>query len=107
MSNTVLARARNKHDDNHLSYHTWFCGSGGDSQGARAVPFLKVTNGANHWPVAIETHTLNFPDADHYTGDIREAPVHQWPVAKIHWASPECPKWSQARGAARDFHNSQ
>ncbi len=83
----------------------WFCGAGGSSQGAHAVPGVKVTRAANHWERAIESHAANFPDTDHYRGDIREAPVDRWPVCDIFWASPECPQWSNARGRKRDFHN--
>ncbi|MGW5569806.1 DNA cytosine methyltransferase [Nocardia thailandica] len=81
----------------------WFCGAGGSSQGAHAVPGVTVTRAANHWQKAIETHSINFPETDHWIGDIREAPVANWPVADLFWASPECPKWSAARGVRRDF----
>ncbi|MFI6496845.1 DNA cytosine methyltransferase [Nonomuraea typhae] len=85
----------------------WFAGAGGSSQGAHAVPGVCVTLAANHWQRALESHASNFPETDHYLGDIREAPVHRWPVADIFWASPECPQWSNARGKKRDFANSQ
>jgi DNA (cytosine-5)-methyltransferase 1 len=81
----------------------WFCGAGGSSQGIDSVPGVTVTRAANHWAKAIETHALNFPAADHYQGDIREAPVDTWPTADLFWASPECPQWSTARGKRRDF----
>lgn len=86
-----------------LTVMDWFCGAGGSSQGAHAVPGVTVTRAANHWTKAIETHSANFPETDHWIGDIREAPVDKWPVADIFWASPECPKWSAARGVRRDF----
>jgi DNA (cytosine-5)-methyltransferase 1 len=85
----------------------WFCGAGGSSQGAHAVPGVTVARAANHWDKAIETHTMNFPETDHYKGDIREAPVDRWPVTELFWASPECPKWTVARGKKRDFHNTR
>jgi DNA (cytosine-5)-methyltransferase 1 len=84
----------------------WFCGAGGSSQGAHAVPGIEVTRAANHWIRAIESHAANFPETDHYRGDIREAPVERWPVTDIFWASPECPQWSNARGKKRDFSTS-
>ncbi|WP_301122585.1 DNA cytosine methyltransferase [Mycolicibacterium fortuitum] len=86
-----------------LEIMDWFCGAGGSSQGMHAVPHVRVTKAANHWDKAIESHAANFPDTDHYLGDIREAPVAKWPVADIFWASPECPQWSTARGKKRDF----
>lgn len=93
--------------DGELRVMDWFCGAGGSSQGAHAVPGVTVARAANHWDKAIESHSLNFPDTDHYRGDIREAPVDRWPVTEIFWASPECPKWSNARGKKRDYHNTQ
>ncbi|WP_307827416.1 DNA cytosine methyltransferase [Planomonospora sp. ID82291] len=90
-----------------LTVMDWFCGAGGSSQGAHAVPGVTVTRAANHWEMAIASHAANFPATDHYQGDIRTAPVHRWPVADLFWASPECPKWSRARGKRRDFHNTR
>lgn len=88
---------------NGLVHWTGNCGAGGSSQGADAVPGLRVERAANHWERAIESHAANFPNVDHYRGDIREAPVDRWPVTDIFWASPECPQWSNARGKRRDF----
>lgn len=95
-----------RNDNDALTVMDWFCGAGGSSQGAHAVPGVKVTRAANHWERAIESHAANFPETDHYRGDIREAPVDRWPVTDIFWASPECPQWSNARGKKRDFANS-
>lgn len=95
-----------RHDD-ELRLMDWFCGAGGSSQGAHAVPGVRVARAANHWEKAIASHSLNFPETDHYRGDIREAPVERWPVAELFWASPECPKWSSARGKKRDYHNTR
>lgn len=89
--------------DSDLRLMDWFCGAGGSSQGAHAVPGVTVSLAANHWAKAIESHSINFPSTSHYKGDIREAPVATWPTADIFWASPECPKWSNARGKKRNF----
>jgi DNA (cytosine-5)-methyltransferase 1 len=86
-----------------LTVMDWFCGAGGSSQGIDSVPGVTVTRAANHWARAIETHARNFPQADHFQGDIRLAPVETWPTCDIFWASPECPQWSSARGKRRDF----
>ncbi|MFF4228005.1 DNA cytosine methyltransferase [Streptomyces sp. NPDC001820] len=91
--------------DSAITAMDWFCGAGGSSQGIHAVPGVSVERAANHWDKAIASHSLNFPATDHYKGDIRTAPVEKWPVTKLFWASPECPKWSRARGRRRDFHN--
>lgn len=90
-----------------LTLMDWFCGAGGSSQGAHAVPGVQVTRAANHWAPAIRTHAANFPAVDHYQGDIRTAPVHRWPVCDMFWASPSCTKWSKARGKKRTFHNTR
>ncbi|MGW4075943.1 DNA cytosine methyltransferase [Streptomyces asiaticus] len=94
-----------RHDNDALTVMDWFCGAGGSSQGAHAVPGLRVTRAANHWERAIESHAANFPETDHYRGDIRQAPVWAWPVTDIFWASPECTNWSVAKGKKRDFIN--
>ncbi|YCK35145.1 DNA cytosine methyltransferase [Actinomadura sp. ATCC 39365] len=89
-----------------LTLMDWFCGAGGSSQGAHAVPGVEVARAANHWDKAIASHAANFPHTDHWKGDIREAPVDRWPVCDLFWASPECTKWSLARGKKRTFHRS-
>ena len=95
-----------RHDDTALTVMDWFCGAGGSSQGMHSIPGVRMARAANHWERAIESHAANFPEVDHYRGDIREAPVEQWPVTDIFWASPECPQWSNARGKRRDFDQS-
>jgi DNA (cytosine-5)-methyltransferase 1 len=92
-----------RHDTDALSVMDWFCGAGGSSQGVHAVPGVRVERAANHWELAIDTHERNFPTASHYRGDIREAPVWDWPVTDIFWASPECTNWSIAKGKQRDY----
>ncbi|GGX49239.1 DNA cytosine methyltransferase [Streptomyces noursei] len=94
-----------RHDDSALTVMDWFCGAGGSSQGAHAVPGVRVERAANHWKRAIESHAANFPTTDHYQGDIRKAPVWDWPVTDIFWASPECTNWSVAKGRKRSFDN--
>ncbi|MEV5347137.1 DNA cytosine methyltransferase [Streptomyces achromogenes] len=92
-----------RHDNDALTVMDWFCGAGGSSQGMHSIPGVRMARAANHWERAIESHAANFPEVDHYRGDIREAPVEKWPVTDIFWASPECPQWSNARGKKRDF----
>lgn len=96
-----------RHDSDAITLMDWFCGAGGSSQGAHVVPNVRVALAANHWDLALDTHAANFPHTVHKQGDIREAPVHDWPVASIHWASPECTKWSLARGKKRNFTNTK
>jgi DNA (cytosine-5)-methyltransferase 1 len=96
-----------RHDSDAIDLMDWFCGAGGSSQGAHAVPNVRVALAANHWKLAMDTHAENFPFTVHKQGDIRESDVHAWPVATIHWASPECTKWSIANGKKRTFHQSR
>lgn len=84
-----------------LTVMDWFCGAGGSSQGAHAVPGVEVTLAANHWELAISSHAANFPGVDHKIGDIRTLPVWTWPIADIFLASPECTNWTMAKGVAR------
>lgn len=90
-----------------LKAMSWFCGAGGDSQAMDQVPGVEVFFGANHWDRAIESHSANFPRADHFCGDLSSTDgrkrVASLPVADIFWASPECPQWSLARGKKRDY----
>lgn len=90
-----------------LTVMDWFCGAGGSSQGIDVVPGVEVTLAANHWHLAIASHASNFPQVRHEIGDIRDLPVHRWPVAQGFWASPECKKWTSARGKARDYDSNQ
>jgi len=86
-----------------LTLIDFFCGAGGSSQGATAVPGVTARLAANHWARAIESHALNFPATEHFQGDLHAADVARFPAGEIFWASPECPTWSQARGQRRDY----
>jgi DNA (cytosine-5)-methyltransferase 1 len=86
-----------------LTLIDFFCGAGGSSQGATAIPGVTARLAANHWQQAIDTHAANFPDTEHFRGDLHDADVAGFPAGDIFWASPECPQWSQARGVQREF----
>jgi DNA (cytosine-5)-methyltransferase 1 len=86
-----------------ITYHDWFCGGGGSSQGAESVPGVFIKAAANHWARAIETHERNFPEAVHKHGDIREMDLTRIPPCMIFWSSPECPYWSQGQGKTQTF----
>lgn len=86
-----------------LRLNDWFCGAGGATQGAHAVPGIVPVLAANHDQLAIETHSTNFPDVEHFRGDIRDLDVAGHPYAEIFWASPECTNWSQAKGKPVDY----
>lgn len=78
-----------------------FCGAGGSSLGAEAVPGVRLVMAANHWETAIEVHQANFPDAGHDCADISQADPRRYPVTDVLLASPECTNHSQARGVSR------
>lgn len=80
-----------------------FAGFGGASQGTTAVPGVELVFAANHAPLAVQVHAMNFPRAEHYRGDIREADVAGFPRADLFWSSPACPGWTDARGVKREF----
>ena len=82
-----------------------FCGAGGTSSGAaraiaaagRSMSLVAV----NHWQVAVDTHQLNHPNAQHYVQDLEHAdPELLVPGGHLDilLASPECRYFSRARG---------
>lgn len=78
-----------------------FCGAGGSSTGAIAVPGVTVRIASNHWDLAVETHNTNHPDADHLCADLSQIDPRYFPTTDILWASPECTNHSVARGRKR------
>lgn len=89
-----------------LTAYDEFSGFGGSSQGFTAVPGVELAMAANHRQLAIDVHAMNFPDADHYCGDVAKEDIARFPAADLFWASPSCPPWSNARGVRRDFDRS-
>ncbi len=81
------------------------CGAGGSSTGcSRALADLGLKMElvcVNHWPTAIETHTLNHPEARHYCQDIATVRPHLLVpegYLDLLMASPSCTHHSVARG---------
>jgi DNA (cytosine-5)-methyltransferase 1 len=91
--------------DGPLRLTDWFCGAGGSTQGIATIPGVQPTHAANHWAKAIESHAANFPDVEHWKGDIRDIDVRKLPDSELFWSSPECTTWSRARGKGRDYAN--
>lgn len=84
-----------------------FCGAGGTSTGALSAVTEDLGGKArmtaiNHWPVAIETHTANHPDAVHLCTNLDQINPRQLGYGPrevdLLWASPECMHHSRARG---------
>jgi DNA (cytosine-5)-methyltransferase 1 len=105
-----VARVRRGHHQEGeplmLTLYDEFAGFGGSSQGAATVPGVELMLAANHNPLAIDVHSMNFPKADHYCGDIAKADIAGFPRADLFWSSPSCPPWTDARGVKRDFDRS-
>ena len=78
-----------------------FCGAGGSSTGAVAIPGVEVRIASNHWDLAVETHNTNHPDADHLCADLSQIDPRYFPTTDILWASPECTNHSVAKGRKR------
>lgn len=79
-----------------------FCGAGGSSTGAIAVPGLSVRAASNHWSLAVETHNANHQDADHICADLSQISPAYFPPSDLLWASPECTNHSRAKGRKKD-----
>jgi DNA (cytosine-5)-methyltransferase 1 len=77
-----------------------FCGLGGSSIGLTAAG-LQLVLAANHWDRAIETHSANFPDAEHLCADVSNYDWRRAPKTDVGWFSPECTWHSPAGGRKR------
>lgn len=82
-----------------------FCGAGGSSTGARRALESRGLRmklvAINHWPIAVETHQRNHPDAQHYCVDVyKTRPRDAIPGGRLDllMASPTCTFHSRARG---------
>jgi len=87
----------------YLTITDQFCGAGGSSQGARAVSRkykggIELTLALNHWKLAIETHSTNFPQTRHDCTDVSAADPRWYPSTDILITSPECTNHSLAKG---------
>lgn len=76
-----------------------FCGMGGDAEAFREVGFRPIF-GANHNQSAVDTHAANFPDCDHWCGDVNNLDMRRVPAAQLIFASPICTEASPAGGNA-------
>lgn len=81
-----------------------FCGAGGSSTGllrvAESLGARVDLTAVNHWPVAVETHAANHPDARHVCESLDSVDARKVTGGKLDllWASPECTHHSTARG---------
>ncbi|MBV7418470.1 DNA cytosine methyltransferase [Comamonas sp. CMM03] len=77
-----------------------FAGAGGFSTGA-TMAGAQVIWAANHWPLAVQYHAANHPDADHLCQDLHQADWSLVPSTDILLAAPCCQGHSKARGKAK------
>lgn len=80
-----------------------FCGAGGSSIGASAAG-AEVKLAMNHWKLAIETHSTNFPKVDHDCTDISAVDPRRYPSTDILITSPECTNHTVAKGKPRRYY---
>jgi DNA (cytosine-5)-methyltransferase 1 len=83
-----------------------FCGAGGESTGivqaGHEAGWKLDLAAVNHWPTAIETHRMNYPEARAYCHDLASLnPLDVFEAGQrvaLLWGSPECTHHSIARG---------
>lgn len=90
---------------NQLNIIDMFCGGGGESTGlisaAHEYDFDVNMSAINHWERAIETHTANYPFAEHRIEDVQTIKPESLKASvntDLLWASPGCQHFSVARG---------
>ncbi len=81
-----------------------FAGAGGFSEGAKMAG-VSVAWAGNHWPAAVEYHSLNHPHAEHVCQDLQQADWAQVPAHDLLLASPSCTGFTKARGKDKPGHD--
>lgn len=81
-----------------------FAGAGGSSTGARMVG-CEVLAALNHWRIAVNSHALNHPRAQHRCEDAGIADMTILPAHDLLIASPSCTGHTKARGREREHHD--
>ncbi len=82
-----------------ISVTDFYAGAGGSSEGLRQAG-LEIVAVANHWDIAVDTHRLNHPDAEHHLANLHEVDMRRFPSTTILWASPSC-VWHTPAGGRR------
>ncbi len=90
---------------NEVNIVDMFCGGGGESTGlisaAHDYGFDVNMSAINHWERAIETHSANYPFAEHRIEDVQTINPESLKASvdtDLLWASPGCQHFSLARG---------
>ncbi|MFJ8966712.1 DNA cytosine methyltransferase [Lentzea sp. NPDC102401] len=79
-----------------------FAGAGGSSQGFESIDWVSLALAINHWDVAVRSHALNFPNADHAITNLSVVPPRYFMRTDLAWFSPECTNHSVAKGKKRN-----
>lgn len=90
----------------YLTVSDNFCGAGGNSIGVRNLANrigggLELVEAANHWKVATDTYSRNFPNARVILADLQQMKPERATSTDIHFSSPSCQKHSKASGLRR------
>lgn len=83
-----------------LTFTDMYAGAGGSSTGLVNAG-LELILAANHWQVAVDTHTANHPGAEHLCAEMEYYDMRRLPKTDILWASPICTEISPAGGRPR------
>jgi DNA (cytosine-5)-methyltransferase 1 len=83
-----------------------FAGAGGFSTGA-TMAGARVLWAANHWPAAVQWHSVNHPGTLHACQDLQQADFRDAPAHDLLLASPACQGHSPARGVDKPHHDAQ
>lgn len=75
-----------------------FCGAGGTTEGAERSGAVTCRFALNHWQVAVDTHSANFPHAKHVNSRLDQCSPAECDAIDLLFASPECTHHSRARG---------
>lgn len=84
----------------YLTVTDQFCGAGGSAQGASKAGF-EIKMALNHWEMAIETYSNNFPNAYTDCTDISASNPRRYPSTDLLIATPECTNHTHAQGKKR------
>src|SRR5262249_24869880 len=68
------------------------------TEGAELSEAVQVQFALNHWQVAVDTHSANFPHAKHVNSRLEQTSPSECGGIDIMFASPECTHHSRDRG---------
>jgi len=90
-------------DTDGLDVFDEFTGFGGSLGGIQKVPGVNGRFAANHSKYALDVSARNYPNVEHFCGDVQRHDITKFQPCAIFWASPACPNWTTAKGVKRMF----